>query len=269
MVLQNTRTMALDDDLTFLAWSGPRRSHQRLDKHLVGYSTIQFVEDGTLELAYDDDIVAISEPSFFPAYPGPRLRFHPLPGDEARGWVHRHLAFQGPRFLSWVASGLWPTRAQLAPPGIDAGSRFDGLTALASQPDRWSRLRAVHALEGLLLDLAQARAAAAGERGWLAEVLATLETHDSYVPDYHEVARELGVSVPTLRRRFKEATGGQTLHEWVLERRMARARQFLGESDLPLRTIAERLGYASEFYLARQFKERVGTTPGAYRRSRV
>lgn len=260
--------MAFDDDLTFLVWSGPRRSWQRLDKRLVGYSTLQFVEDGTLELAYDDDVVSISEPAFFPAYPGPRLRFHPLPGDEDRGWIHRHVAFQGPRFLPWVAGGLWPTRSQPAPPGGDWGARFDALTALVNRPDRWSRLRAVHALEGLLLDLAQARAAA-GERGWLAEVLATLESHDFYVPDYRAVADDLNISVPTLRRRFKEATGGQTLHEWVLEKRMARARQLLGETDLPLRTIAERLGYASEFYLARQFKERVGATPGAYRRSRV
>ena len=39
-------------------------------------------------------------------------------------------------------------------------------------------------------------------------------------------------------------------------------------ADLPLKAISERLGYDSVYFFARQFRQRVGVTPGLYRKSR-
>jgi len=49
---------------------------------------------------------------------------------------------------------------------------------------------------------------------------------------------------------------------------VAKARQMLGETELPLKTIADRLGYRDVYFFSRQFRKLSGVPPAAYRRSR-
>lgn len=253
--------------LTFLASSNHPQYSLYLDKHLIGYYTIQFVCAGALRVAYDQrEFVLDTTPGgwFFPAYPGPRLRFHPIqPGGI---WWHRHLAFQGDRVEQWRAQGLWLTEPQPCPESLDGGSRLDAVVAASEQTTRWSHARAVNLLEALLLDLAEARTGPLQESTWLIRILELLG--EDFTPDYPQLATTLGCSLATLRRRFKQETG-QSLHEYVIVQRIARARKLLLETDLPLREIAQRLGYDSEFFFARQFKQIAQVTPGEYRRSRA
>lgn len=256
----------MDDDLTFLATTNAPQCQQRLDKHVIGYATLQYVTGGGVWVAYDDQVFALPprpEGWVFPAYPGPRLRFHALEGWEF--WYHRHLAFQGARLGHWVAAGLWPTEPQPLPDSLDGALLFDQLIDLVRRGDRWSRLKAINQVEGLLLALAEARSASR-ESPWLAEVLTALG--ESFAPDYAQLATISGSSVATLRRRFKAAMG-QPLHEYVISRRIARARALLLETDLPLQELSQQLGYDSVFFFSRQFKQQAGVTPGEYRRSRL
>jgi AraC-like DNA-binding protein len=253
--------------LIFLASNNHPINIQFIDKHLLGYYTIQFVCQGDLEVVYDERIFALNNRPggwFFPAYPGPRFRFHP---QRPRGtWWHRHIAFQGELVERWRAVGLWPTEPQPAPEGMDGGEQLDAIVALSQQTGRWSREKAVNQLEALLLDLAEAREAPARESSWLSGLLAQLS--ETFSPDYPCLAQEHGWSVATLRRRFKAETG-QNIHDYVIAQRIARARALLAQSDLPLREIASQLGYDSEFFFARQFKQVAQVTPGEYRRSRL
>ena len=127
-----------------------------------------------------------------------------------------------------------------------------------------ARRRAINGLEGLLLQLAEARQEAGSENEWLAAVLARLEAQNS--PNLARLGVELGLSDTALRRRFKAATG-QTLQDWVVGRKISAAQALLSDSELPLRAIAARLGYANEYFFSRQFKKGVGVAPGAFRRS--
>jgi AraC-like DNA-binding protein len=253
------------DDLTFLATTRQPHCAFRLDKHLIGYYTLQFITDGTLSLAYDDRWFALETPSFFPAYPGPRLRFW---AESGATWFHRHVGFQGPRVAHWIAEGLWPTEPQSAPPEMEAAARFDELIGLARRDDLWGRRLGTNRLEGLLIELAERRVQGTGSSDFLTHVLSELE-RDAFAPDYERIARDRGLGIATLRRRFKASMGGQTLHGYVIQQRIARVRALLVETDLPLREIAQRTGYETEHYLARQFRLVAGVTPGAYRRSRL
>ena len=76
------------------------------------------------------------------------------------------------------------------------------------------------------------------------------------------------MALSTLRRRFREATG-DSLHERYLAMRLAAARELLLQTDLPIREIAERLGYQDVYFFTRQFSQRVGTSPGRFRRTRI
>jgi transcriptional regulator GlxA family with amidase domain len=46
---------------------------------------------------------------------------------------------------------------------------------------------------------------------------------------------------------------------------MTTAARLLRETDLPLRSVAERTGYATEFAFGKAFKREFGTAPGRYR----
>lgn len=59
---------------------------------------------------------------------------------------------------------------------------------------------------------------------------------------------------------------GQILNGYC--NRIARARAYLGETDVPIGPIAEKLGYNDIYFFTRQFRERVGVPPGQYRKSR-
>ena len=85
--------------------------------------------------------------------------------------------------------------------------------------------------------------------------------------NYDTLAEELGTSPATFRRRFKQATGSSP-HEYLLHCRAAEARRLLGEGDLSIKEIADRLGYRDVYFFSRQFRQLTGVPPGAYRRSR-
>ena len=83
-------------------------------------------------------------------------------------------------------------------------------------------------------------------------------------PDVAELAGLCGVSPRHLMRCFKQ-TRGMTVLDYVERGTFARAARLLRESDLPLKTIAARLGYAQACSFAAAFRRHFGETPRAYR----
>jgi AraC family transcriptional regulator len=65
-------------------------------------------------------------------------------------------------------------------------------------------------------------------------------------------------------RLFKQATG-QTPHQYVLACRMARAKQLLAETDMPLSAIGLQVGCTDQSYFTALFRKHVTMTPKAYR----
>jgi len=255
-----------DPAITFLATTREPHCAVSIDKYLDGYSTIQFMSEGGVALAYDDCSYLLEGAWFWPAYPGPRTRFHVAPGHQT--WFHRHVGFQGPLVHEWAAAGLWPEGPQPAPLGREWAGFFDAFIAQAQRTDRWGRLRAANLLEQLLLELAEARAQpACGEAGWLNRALDALAQEVRLQSDYNALAQDLGMGLSTLRRRFKAATG-LPLHQYALQSRMASARTLLGETDLPIKAVAQRLGYDNVYFFSRQFRQHLHVTPSAYRKSR-
>ena len=85
-----------------------------------------------------------------------------------------------------------------------------------------------------------------------------------------ELAREAGLSPAHFARAFRE-TLGQPPHQYVLGRRLERARVLLEAPDARPSEIAAAVGFADQAHLTRMFKRAFGLTPGAVirRRGRV
>ncbi|RST14140.1 AraC family transcriptional regulator [Streptomyces sp. WAC05374] len=75
---------------------------------------------------------------------------------------------------------------------------------------------------------------------------------------------EAGLSRAAFARRFTALTGQPPL-AYLTWWRMTTAGRLLREDDAPLRSVAERSGYTSEFAFAKAFKREYGMAPGQYR----
>jgi len=62
---------------------------------------------------------------------------------------------------------------------------------------------------------------------------------------------------------------GETPHEFLIRRRMDRARQLMLSTDLPLCDIASECGLADQAHLSRLFRRVVGESPASWRRARA
>lgn len=79
-----------------------------------------------------------------------------------------------------------------------------------------------------------------------------------------DLLRTVPLSRRVLEQRFQKLLG-RTPREEILHVRLARVRQLLGETDLPLYLIAERTGFEHVEYLSVVFKRETGQTPSEYR----
>ncbi|MEM7587882.1 MAG: helix-turn-helix domain-containing protein [Acidobacteriota bacterium] len=79
-----------------------------------------------------------------------------------------------------------------------------------------------------------------------------------------EVARRFGFSLRTFQRRFREITG-LSPHQWLVQQRVARARELLESSDHSIEQVATQSGLGSAANLRAHLARHLGTTPRAYR----
>jgi len=256
----------LSDDLTFLFGESVARCTHVIDKTFDDYQTLQFMAAGEVELSIGGQKTLLKGRNVWSCYPGPRISFHVAPGKKT--WTHRYIAFRGALVSRWQSEGLFPVAPLPAPADVAFDARFDRLLAFSRQSDRISHLRGIHELEAMLLDLADARTLRSNQPGWLKTVLARLEQYSTGgEPDYDALASQVDMTAGTLRRRFGEAMGISP-HQYLLQHRIATARQLLGDSDEPIKAIAQRLGYRDVYFFSRQFRAITGVPPALYRRSR-
>ena len=123
-------------------------------------------------------------------------------------------------------------------------------------------------LEGILLELADERDGSIQRyEVWLEDCLRRMAAARYQHCDYEEIATSWGMSVSTLRRRFRQQMG-ISIHRYALNQRLAEAQRLLRESELPIKAIADQLAYQDVFFFSRQFKQFTGVTPGMYRKTR-
>ncbi len=80
-----------------------------------------------------------------------------------------------------------------------------------------------------------------------------------------DVAVAVGYSPSYLTNVVRRQTG-QTVQNWIIERRMAAARSLLLETDERVEEIAAKVGYQCMVHFFRQFRRHHGTTPQAWRK---
>ena len=75
-----------------------------------------------------------------------------------------------------------------------------------------------------------------------------------------------GISESHFRRVFKQATG-KSVHRYVLELRLSKARELLVGSNMPLALVREEVGFTSAAAFSESFNKRYHVSPSQMRKS--
>jgi len=170
----------------------------------------------------------------------------------------------------WRAGGVYRTRtADLPRLCRTIAAEF------AVRAPGWQQAMAAAAWE-VLLDLARHRLhipalAPDLQRHWdrLAPVLMLIEDRlDDVALTVADLADAVHVSEPYLRKLVRQTLGSGVI-EFIQRRRLERACHLLIETNLGLKEITARCGFASPTLFHRLFRRRFGVTPGAYRQRGV
>lgn len=92
-----------------------------------------------------------------------------------------------------------------------------------------------------------------------------IETHLADELSLELLAVEAGMSTFHLSRVFKDAVG-QPPHQYVLTRRVERAKDLLRDTARPIADVALSVGFSSQSHLSNSFRRMVGVSPGVYRK---
>ena len=120
----------------------------------------------------------------------------------------------------------------------------------------------------LLCELAPLRADAhevLGQRNRLGPVLHLMRDRIAEKITVAELAREASLSVPQFHAFFRRYARCSPM-EYLKHLRLSEACRLLATGDEPIRCIAEKTGFCSEFHLSREFTRVFGKPPGRWRR---
>ncbi|MEM7488567.1 MAG: AraC family transcriptional regulator [Pseudomonadota bacterium] len=101
--------------------------------------------------------------------------------------------------------------------------------------------------------------------GRLHGVLTAIDDHIDEPIRVSDLAQSVGMSTSQFGRAFK-ATLGVSPRDYIIERRLQRARELLEETDQPLSEIALDAGFSSQAHLTARFAREFGLPPGQYRK---
>jgi len=79
-----------------------------------------------------------------------------------------------------------------------------------------------------------------------------------------EIASEFELSAGYFSREFKKAVG-RTPHQYIVDKRLCRARQLIGEPGEDLSSIAYACGFSSHSHMSEQFRLQLGIAPAQLR----
>ena len=121
-----------------------------VDKHFDGYYSLQLTVKGNVRLSYDEKKYELEPGSFWPAYPGPHIKFSPID----KFWSHYYVSFKGALVQEWLTEGLFFFVAVILTQWEITVPIFQEIHYWLKQNTYFSRLKAENKLELLLITIA-------------------------------------------------------------------------------------------------------------------
>ncbi|WP_083198182.1 helix-turn-helix domain-containing protein [Pararhizobium polonicum] len=195
----------------------------------------------------------------------------------AHRFSHLNLHLHKDRALRYLTPSVGSSAAQMAirrPVELQDVAAIEVLAKLLAEEIRNPSKHAVYAeslvgsiVTGLLDIPADGDEKASGRltQAQMNKLLAHIERLGDYRMTVADMAATVDLSESWFASVFKHTTGKSPL-QWQLSKRIEQAKQLLGESDLPVASIAVQLGFSDQAHLTKVFRQVAGETPAAWRK---
>lgn len=193
----------------------------------------------------------------------PKGLAHRYQADRDDPWHKLYFVVDGP-----VVSALWQVYgigASYSAPDWASAELFERMIHLWETRPNDLRDRAALVLHEVLASLAR-RFDDQGPRfsPAVARAVEWIDGHLERAVDVDEIAAAASLSRSHLSRVFKKEVG-LSPYEYLIQQRIALAREWLQHTPLSVTEIAERLCYADAYYFSNAFKQHVGVAPTRFR----
>ena len=180
-------------------------------------------------------------------------------------WSEIYLVFHGPIFDLWRQQGLLDPRQPLL--HLPRVAHWRGTLEKIADPrlpaTPEGMLTRICRLQTFLGQILERRPASSPPVPWLEAAKRRLSEPAPVSP--FALARDLGLSYQTFRKRFVLQTGAAPAH-FRIQRLIDQARVLMIERNLSNKEIAETLGFYDEFHFSRRFHQITGMSPRAFRK---
>ncbi len=201
-------------------------------------------------------------------FPNLAHNYNAVPGGH---WTQVFFMFERCVFDSWRACGILdPTRpVHFLEPFDYWAKRFQSLNDEARSPGRKAPLLFLLRFQEVLAEALLAEEAGALSRhdlAWADQVCAILDQESPPFQPLPKLAKKLGISYETFRKRFTQIVGIPPI-QYRNRRVIDQACRLMQETTLNNKEIAYRLGFYDEFHFSHRFKKIVGRSPTEFRRT--
>lgn len=101
----------------------------------------------------------------------------------------------------------------------------------------------------------------------MARLIDYIEENVSVPLSIADLARTVGAPIATFRQQFQRHTG-QSVHKYIIERRLQLACRLLMKPDAGVPDVAAASGFSSQQHMTMTFRNRLGITPKSFQRSK-
>lgn len=208
----------------------------------------------------------ISDGDGFMLFPGVWHRYRPK---KKSGWTEYWVGFSGTLAKQFLSNGFFNSNQPIIPKCKRSNvlGYFDSLFKLFNhEPFGYQRLASGICMQ-LMAELYNIQQISDKE-----DALNTMVSRAKHIMykqinksiNLEEVANEFGVSYSKFRADFKKQTGSSPLQYFLLLK-IEKSKELLLRSDKTQKEIAYLLGFESDFYFNRLFKQKTGITPRQFR----
>jgi AraC-like DNA-binding protein len=256
------------DDLTFIAWDYDENHTKWYDITMEHYA-INLASRGHLHfLDVRGKTVRIESPVFYWTFPGIRYQY----GCSDRSpWAHHWIAFKGPRVEQFIQKGLLPRITEKnwkSIKEIDRLKRDFHILLDYLNGQSYGTARAIHLLEGLLLQIQEQDSIAAPHAPHYEELHKLKDSIDSAPEEewnFFSIAHTFCISYSSFRRLFHNCLR-MAPQAYVINARLNKAASQLRTGTTAIKVAASRAGIEDVYYFSKLFKKKFGVTPSQYRR---
>lgn len=226
---------------------------------------LTLLENGAGEIEFAHTRATLAAGSLIVLPPGVWHRYRP---NARTGWTTDWIGFGGDLADRLVGGAGFDPRGDVRPLGDADGVRqafastvADLLTSAMRTP-----FAAAACVPGLVAALVEAPNARDGGVHAILKAQTHIAEHPGEAIDFEALAHSLGLSYRSFRYLFRKEVGLSPL-QYQLGRRLVRAKNLLASSDMPVKEIAESLGFGTTWYFSHFFRRHTHLSPAAYRKS--